>query len=87
MTKCGALPESAAQFYIANVLCALEHLHDHQIIYRALKPENLVLDRAGYLKLIDMGFAKQLVGGAKTYTVSVLCFVVVHCKLGWLILR
>ena len=68
LTKCGSVPESATQFYIANVLCALEHLHDHEIIYRDLKPENLVLDRAGYLKLIDFGFAKRLVGDVKTYT-------------------
>jgi len=73
MTKCGALPESAAQFYIANVLCALEHLHDHQIIYRDLKPENLVLDQNGYLKLIDFGFAKKLEDNEKTYTLCGTC--------------
>ena len=68
MVQSKTLPESAAQFYVANVLCALEHLHDHQIIYRDLKPENLVFDRAGYLKLVDFGFAKRLVDDAKTYT-------------------
>ena len=73
MVQSKTLPESAAQFYVANVLCALEHLHDHQIIYRDLKPENLVFDRAGYLKLVDFGFAKRLVDDAKTFTVRVLC--------------
>jgi len=73
MVHSKSLPESAAQFYVANVLCALEHLHDHQIIYRDLKPENLVFDRAGYLKLVDFGCAKKLVNNAKTYTLCGTC--------------
>lgn len=64
------LRESEAQFYIANILSALRHLHDQHITYRDLKPENLVFDAFGYVKLVDFGFAKILRNGAKTFTVG-----------------
>lgn len=60
--------ESAGRFYIACVIRAIEYLHSHNIIYRDLKPENLMLDTNGYLKLIDFGCSKMTVPGEKTYT-------------------
>jgi len=53
-------------FYAAIVVLVFEYLHDRNIIYRDLKPENLVLDQVGYLKVIDFGFAKEL--SSKTWT-------------------
>jgi hypothetical protein len=50
------------RFYIACLVLALAHLHSHKVLYRDLKPENLLLDRQGYVKLTDFGFAKQLTG-------------------------
>lgn len=58
--------ERHAKFYIAGVICGFEHLHQRRIIYRDLKPENLLLNEVGCLKITDMGLAKFVIG--KTYT-------------------
>jgi len=58
--------EKHAKYYAAGVVCAFEHLHDRHIIYRDLKPENLLLNDLGHLKLTDMGLAKFVIG--KTFT-------------------
>lgn len=58
--------ERHARFYVACVLRAFEHLHTRQIIYRDLKPENLLLDSKGYCKVTDFGLAKFVIG--HTYT-------------------
>jgi len=55
-----------ARFYVACVVEAFHCMHSHNIIYRDLKPENLVLDSEGYLKITDFGFAKEVKD--KTYT-------------------
>lgn len=55
-----------AVFYAGQVALMFEHLHSMDIVYRDLKPENLLLDNVGYLKLTDFGFAKRLDG--RTYT-------------------
>lgn len=48
------------KFYAAEILLALEILHSQHIVYRDLKPENVVIDANGHIKLIDFGFAKKL---------------------------
>ena len=39
---------------------AFEYMHSKNIVYRDLKPENLLLDNDGYLKITDFGFAKKV---------------------------
>eukprot|EP00493_Phyllostaurus_siculus_P022198 UN22530 len=48
--------EPASRFYAACVVEAFDYMHTQGIIYRDLKPENLVLDDKGYLKVTDFGF-------------------------------
>lgn len=59
----GGVPIDAARFYIGSCCIALEALHARDIVYRDLKPQNVMLDQQGYIKLIDFGTAKKLNGG------------------------
>merc|ERR1712228_1034282 len=47
-------------FYASQIVLIFEYLHSKHIIYRDLKPENLMYSGDGYLKLIDFGFSKQV---------------------------
>ncbi|KAI9795212.1 MAG: serine/threonine protein kinase, AGC [Piccolia ochrophora] len=59
---------TTAQFYGAEIVLILEFLHKNGIAYRDMKPENLLIDAEGHIKLVDFGFAKRLEGTAVTYT-------------------
>ena len=58
LNKKNKLSEKDACFYIVPILLALEHLHKNSIIYRDLKPDNVLIDEDGYSKLTDFGLAK-----------------------------
>lgn len=60
--------ERTSIFISGCVVLAFEFLHSRNIIYRDLKPENLMFTPDGYCKLVDFGFAKQLSQNYKTNT-------------------
>lgn len=49
-----------ARFYASEVVLAFEYMHARNIIYRDLKPENLLIGANGHLKITDFGFAKNV---------------------------
>jgi serine/threonine protein kinase len=59
LTKETRLYEEEARFYIAEILLALESLHDQGLIHRDLKPENILLDASGHCKLADFGLSEE----------------------------
>eukprot|EP00586_Coscinodiscus_wailesii_P020217 CAMPEP_0172498966 /NCGR_PEP_ID=MMETSP1066-20121228/120326_1 /TAXON_ID=671091 /ORGANISM="Coscinodiscus wailesii, Strain CCMP2513" /LENGTH=290 /DNA_ID=CAMNT_0013272469 /DNA_START=230 /DNA_END=1102 /DNA_ORIENTATION=- len=66
LRNAGHFDNASAQFYAGHIALIFEFLHSMDIVYRDLKPENLLLDKEGYLKITDFGFAKKV--EFKTYT-------------------
>lgn len=62
-----SINDREGKFFIGCLLLILEYLHERDIIYRDLKPENVMIDEEGYPKLIDFGISKILTG--RTYTI------------------
>mmetsp|Transcript_26913 Transcript_26913/g.53003 ORF Transcript_26913/g.53003 Transcript_26913/m.53003 type:complete len:725 (-) Transcript_26913:148-2322(-) len=54
----GRFSEDRTRYYMAELTLALEHLHQNRVMYRDLKPENVLLDSEGHLKLTDFGLSK-----------------------------
>ncbi|KAK9265929.1 hypothetical protein L1049_021446 [Liquidambar formosana] len=54
------LTEDEARFYIGQTVLAIESIHKHNYIHRDIKPDNLLLDRYGHMKLSDFGLCKPL---------------------------
>ncbi|CAA3030025.1 serine threonine- kinase tricorner-like isoform X1 [Olea europaea subsp. europaea] len=54
------LTEEETRFYIGETVLAIESIHKHNYIHRDIKPDNLLLDRNGHMKLSDFGLCKPL---------------------------
>jgi len=63
LSQIGRFKEDAARFYASNILLGIEYLHSKNIIYRDLKPENVLVDRDGYIKITDFGLSKENITG------------------------
>ena len=61
-------PEKIAKFYASNILLGLEELHGNNIVYRDLKPENVLIDKDGYAKITDFGLSKENIQGNQQAT-------------------
>lgn len=58
MKQAKQFDENRAKFYVAEIILGLGHLHASNIIYRDLKPENVLMDEKGHVCLTDFGMAK-----------------------------
>ena len=67
LTKSGRFSNDIAIFFISEVVDAIAYMHSKNIIFRDIKPENIMIDSTGHTKIIDLGFAKKLDSG-RTYT-------------------
>ena len=67
LRKDGRFSNDVSMFYICEILLAICYMHEKNIIYRDLKPENLLIDKEGHIKIADFGFAKKLAND-RTFT-------------------
>lgn len=65
LQKVGEFDEDVAKFYAAQLVLVIGHLHEHDIIYRDLKPENVLIAQDGYVKVADFGLSKAEIKGDK----------------------
>jgi serine/threonine protein kinase len=59
LQEIGALPEDWARQYMAEMVLALEYLHNKRIVHRDLKPDNILINTDGHLKLTDFGLSNM----------------------------
>jgi len=70
LSKVGKFPEQRAAFYAAEIVLALSYIHAMDIIYRDLKPENVLLDAKGHVRLTDFGLSKEGISSSSSGATS-----------------
>jgi len=60
LRQAGRFSNETSLFFAAQLTSAIAYLHERGIVYRDLKPENLLIDRDGNIKITDFGFAKKV---------------------------
>ena len=60
LRRAGKFTPEMSRYYAAEIILVLEYMHSKNVIYRDLKPENLLLDAQGHVKVTDFGFAKRV---------------------------
>jgi serum/glucocorticoid-regulated kinase 2 len=68
LSRLKKLTESASKFYFAEILLGLEHLHSLDIVYRDIKPENILLDIDGHIRIADFGLSKIIPQNQRSYS-------------------
>lgn len=68
LKKVKRMTEDQAKFYFLEILIGLDHLHSKNIIYRDLKPENLLIGRDGHIRIADFGLAKPLINRSAAFS-------------------
>ncbi|OAA63587.1 serine/threonine-protein kinase [Niveomyces insectorum RCEF 264] len=71
LNNTGVLSNRHARFYIAEMFCAVDALHQLGYIHRDLKPENFLVDSTGHVKLTDFGLAAGMLAPAKIESMRV----------------
>ncbi|CDS43107.1 G protein coupled receptor kinase 1 [Echinococcus multilocularis] len=57
LSQRGTFNEEDVKFYVAEIILGLQHMHERNIVYRDLKPANILLDESGHVRISDLGLA------------------------------
>lgn len=58
LSKVGYLPYDVALYYTEQILCGLNHAHANGVIHKDIKPQNILIDKKGRIKITDFGIAQ-----------------------------
>ena len=65
LSKHKRFSEEVARMYLCEIILAIEYLHQNNIVFRDLKPDNVVFDDEGHALLTDFGLSKEGLGGTQ----------------------